>query len=63
MTGLYAQQAAMGDMVADYGRYPYSGYLGDLSAQTITIPEALRLQHSYGGQMAPDPRGARRGQA
>lgn len=42
MTGLYAQQAHMGMMVADYGRYPYPGYAGDLSAQTITIPEALK---------------------
>ena len=42
MTGLYAQQAGMGMMVSDYGRYPYPGYVGDLSHQTITIPEALK---------------------
>lgn len=42
MTGLYAQQAGMGLMVADYGRYPYPGYAGTLSHQTITIPEALK---------------------
>ncbi len=42
MTGLYAQQAHMGMMVADYGRYPYPQYAGDLSAQTITMPEALK---------------------
>lgn len=42
MTGLYAQQAGMGMMVADYGRYPYPGYAGILSEQTITIPEALK---------------------
>jgi arylsulfatase len=42
MTGLYAQQAGMGMMVSDYGRYPYPQYAGNLSAQTITIPEALK---------------------
>ncbi len=42
MTGLYAQQAGMGMMVSDYGRYPYPGYAGTLSPQTITIPEALK---------------------
>ena len=42
MTGLYAQQAHMGMMVADHGRYPYPEYDGDLSAQTLTIPEALK---------------------
>ena len=42
MTGLYAQQAGMGDMVADHGRYPYPEYNGILNAATLTIPEALK---------------------
>ena len=42
MTGLYSQQAGMGLMTSDYGRYPYAGYRGDLSEDCITIPEALR---------------------
>jgi arylsulfatase len=42
MTGLWSQQAGMGMMVADYGRYPYPGYAGILSPKTITIPEALK---------------------
>jgi arylsulfatase A-like enzyme len=42
MTGLYSQQAGMGMMVSDYGRYPYPGYAGILNAKTITIPEALK---------------------
>ena len=42
MTGLYSQQAGMGMMVSDYGRYPYPGYAGMLSSQTMTIPEALK---------------------
>jgi arylsulfatase len=42
MTGLWSQQAGMGMMVADHGRYPYPGYAGILNAQTITIPEALK---------------------
>lgn len=42
MTGLYAQQAGMGMMVADHGRYPYPQYNGILSAQTLTIPEVLK---------------------
>jgi arylsulfatase A-like enzyme len=42
MTGLYSQQAGMGMMVEDYGRYPSPQYAGDLSAQTVTIPEALK---------------------
>ncbi len=42
MTGLYSQQAGMGMMTADHGRYPYPQYAGELSAQTITIPEALK---------------------
>ena len=42
MTGLYAQQAGMGMMVADHGRYPFPQYAGILSAQTLTVPEALK---------------------
>lgn len=42
MTGLYAQQAGMGMMVADHNRYPFPGYAGILSSKTITIPEALK---------------------
>ena len=42
MTGLYAQQAGMGMMVSDYGRYPYPGYVGMLSSRTMTIPEMLK---------------------
>jgi arylsulfatase A-like enzyme len=42
MTGLYSQQAGMGLMTADYGRYPYPGYKGDLSENSVTIAEALR---------------------
>jgi arylsulfatase A-like enzyme len=42
MTGLWAQQAGMGMMVADHGRYPYPGYAGILNANTVTIPEALK---------------------
>ena len=42
MTGLYSQQAGMGMMVADHGRYPYPQYAGELSTQTLTIPEALK---------------------
>jgi arylsulfatase A-like enzyme len=42
MTGLWSQQAGMGMMVADYGRYPYPGYAGILNANTLTIPEALK---------------------
>ena len=42
MTGLYAQQAGMGMMVSDYGRYPYPQYAGNLSSRTLTIPEALK---------------------
>ena len=32
----------MGMMVADHGRYPYPQYAGELSTQTLTIPEALK---------------------
>ncbi len=42
MTGLYAQQAGMGMMVADHGRYPFPEYAGILSAKTLTMPEALK---------------------
>ncbi len=42
MTGLYSQQAGMGMMVSDHGRYPFPQYAGELSTQTITIPEALK---------------------
>lgn len=42
MTGLYSQQAGMGMMVSDYGRYPYPGYRGILSPRTMTIPEGLK---------------------
>ena len=42
MTGLYAQQAGMGMMVSDYGRYPYPGYAGILNSDTPTIPELLK---------------------
>src|SRR6185312_1051855 len=42
MTGLYSQQANMGNMVADHGRYPFPEYDGILSAKTLTIPEALK---------------------
>jgi arylsulfatase A-like enzyme len=42
LTGLYSHQAGMGMMVADYNRYPYPGYRGDLSDNCCTIAEALR---------------------
>ena len=42
MTGVYSQQAGMGLMTADYGRYPFAGYRGDLSEDCVTIAEALR---------------------
>lgn len=42
LTGLYAQQAHMGMMVADYGRYPFPQYAGDLSARSLTIAEGLK---------------------
>jgi len=42
MTGLYAQQAGMGMMVSDHGRYPWPQYAGELSARTLTIAEALK---------------------
>lgn len=42
MTGLYSHQAGMGMMTADYGRYPYPAYAGDLSEKCVTIAEALR---------------------
>jgi arylsulfatase A-like enzyme len=42
MTGLYSHQAGMGMMTADYGRYPYPAYAGDLSQNCVTIAEALK---------------------
>jgi arylsulfatase A-like enzyme len=42
MTGLYSQQAGMGMMVSDHGRYPYPGYAGILNADTPTIGELLK---------------------
>lgn len=42
MTGLYSQQASMGMMTADHGRYPYPEDAGVLSAKTLTVPEALK---------------------
>ncbi len=42
LTGLYSHQAGMGMMTADYGRYPYPAYRGDLSENCVTIAEALR---------------------
>lgn len=42
LTGLYSHQAGMGMMVADYGRYPYPAYAGDLSQSCVTIAEALK---------------------
>ena len=42
MTGLYSQQAGMGMMVSDHGRYPYPGYAGILRTDTPTIAELLK---------------------
>ena len=42
MTGLYPQQADMGMMVSDHGRYPHPQYAGELNSQTPTIPEVLK---------------------
>lgn len=42
MTGMYSHQAGMGMMTADYGRYPYPSYAGDLSQECVTIAEALK---------------------
>ncbi len=43
MTGLYPHQAGVGMMVdADYKRYPYPAYAGDLSSSCVTIAEALK---------------------
>lgn len=42
MSGLYSHQAGMGMMTADYGRYPYPAYAGDLSEGCVTIAEALK---------------------
>ncbi len=41
MTGLYSHQVGFG-MMDDHGRYPYPQYSGDLSADCVTIPEALK---------------------
>jgi arylsulfatase len=43
MTGLYPHQAGVGMMVdADYRRYPYPAYAGDLSNSCVTIAEVLK---------------------
>jgi arylsulfatase A-like enzyme len=42
LTGMYAQQAGMGLMTSDYGRYPYPGYAGELSQHCVTMAEALK---------------------
>ena len=42
MTGLYSHQAHFGMMTADYGRYPYPAYEGDLNNSAVTIAEALK---------------------
>lgn len=42
LTGLYSHQAHMGMMTADYGRYPFPAYAGDLNKSTVTIAEALK---------------------
>jgi arylsulfatase A-like enzyme len=42
MTGLYSHQVGMGLMTADFGRYPYPAYAGDLSKGSVTIAEVLR---------------------
>lgn len=42
LTGLYSHQAGMGMMTADYERYPYPAYRGDLSENCVTIAEALK---------------------
>lgn len=42
LTGLYAQQAGMGMMTSDYGRYPSPAYAGNLSDKCVTIAEALK---------------------
>lgn len=42
MSGLYSHQAGMGLMTADFGRYPYPAYAGDLSQGCVTIAEALK---------------------
>lgn len=42
MTGLYSQQAHMGDMVVDHGRYPFPEYDGILAANSLTLAEALK---------------------
>jgi arylsulfatase A-like enzyme len=42
LTGLYSHQAGMGMMSADYRRYPYPAYRGDLSENCVTLAEALK---------------------
>jgi arylsulfatase len=42
MTGLYSQQAHMGNMVVDHGRYPFPEYDGILASNTLTIAEGLK---------------------
>lgn len=42
MTGLYSHQAGFGLMTADYDRYPYPAYRGDLNENCCTIAEALK---------------------
>jgi arylsulfatase len=42
LTGLYSHQAGMGMMTADYGRYPYPAYAGDLSKKCVTVAEVLK---------------------
>jgi len=43
LTGLYPHQVGVGMMVdADYRRYPYPAYAGDLSNSCFTIAEALK---------------------
>lgn len=42
LTGLYSHQVGFGLMADDYGKYPYPAYKGDLSANCVTLAEALR---------------------
>lgn len=42
MTGLYSHQVGFGMMADDGGHYPFPQYAGDLSANCVTIPEALK---------------------
>ena len=36
LTGLYSHQVGFGMMTADYGRYPFPAYKGDLSENCVT---------------------------